>query len=588
MIETQDIYNKLDKGDNLSKKISYLHKFKTKNKSIKMSIGRIWLNTLLPEDFPLIDEPINKNRLDKLIIEIFDKYGPEKTVTVISKIQTESFKLATIEPNSFNINSVIIPKELEEKRKDFQKKTSKMTPKEYQTESDALVKEFLDHIKKQGFSINNVFNGKVKSKINTELWKSLFISKGYIVDIEGEIYGPINKGISEGFNTEQYYKFAAEARRGFYFKSTAVQKPGYLARKVITANANIKLDNIDCRTKKYYELKVDSKKAKLLIGRYHLDKGKLVEIKDISEIKNKQIKLRSPLYCKSKIGICKYCYGKLAEKLNSKNIGMLAGGAINVVVVNKMMSMRHKSAQVELIEVDFIDNLKKSKIDLKTLKLLFNIEKTKISAKKECTIIIDKSDYDEKSLLNSSGHYFIPGIIDVDFGEGTKYESITFPFNFKVNLNKPKDLSLSGKIITLNYTSGETIISKESYTKDEDPAIVERLFEGGLKYIVNPEILLDNMYEELNSIDLVHLELIVANMFRDYNDLSKPCRLSSYENFKILGQKQIPFNSSWLNALAFENINKAIEVGLISDKDAEMNPLEKIILEESQISKSTT
>jgi len=94
------------------------------------------------------------------------------------------------------------------------------------------------------------------------------------------------------------------------------------------------------------------------------------------------------------------------------------------------------------------------------------------------------------------------------------------------------------------------------------------------------------MRDELPSIDLIHLELIVSNMFRNSDDLTVPCRLSNYKNPSIIGQKRLPFESgSWLNALAFENINKAVENGLIRNEDAEMNPLEKIIMEESQSAK---
>ena len=582
MIETKDIYEKLkNEKTTLYSKIAYSHKKKTKNKSIRMSLGRVWFNTLLPDDFPLVDEPVKRNTLNNIIKQIFKKYGPEKSTTIISNIQREAFKMASISPNTFNIDGLIIPDDIMKKKKEFEKKAKNMTPQEYNKASDELAKEFVKYIKSQNLTLHNVLEGGVKGDVLGD-WKALLIAKGYLVDIEGEVYGPVVKGTAEGYNGEEYYKAAASARRGFFFKTIAVQNPGYLARKIITANANLKIDDKDCNSKKYLEILVNSKNANLFLGRFHMFKGKLTEIKTTKSLIGKKIKLRSPLYCKSKNGICKTCYGNLYKKLKSNNIGIIAGGAVNQVVVNKMMKMRHKTAQVEVIDVNFIETIKKSKMDIKFLNLFFDIEENKINAKQDCKIIIDKDDYNEKTLLNSSDHYILPGIIDVIIGEGDEIETITFPFNFKVNLNKPKNLVLSGKIITLNYTTGENIIHKKSYTKDEDPSVVEKLFEGGLKFISDPEILLNLMHEELPSIDYVHLELIVSNMFRNVDDLSEPCRLSSYKNFKILGQKQIPFESSWLNALAFENINKAIKSGLISNKDAELNPLEKLFLEHPQ------
>ncbi len=624
MIETQEIYDKLDRGDNITKKISYIHKSKTHNKSTKMSIGRIWFNSLLPDDFKLVDEAITKDKLDDIIIQIFKKYGPDKATSILSKIQSEAFKMATIHPNTFNIDGMIIPEDLKNKKDIFESKVKDMSIDEFNKESDKLVKEFIKHIKKSNLSIQNVLEGGIKGNAVND-WKTLLIAKGYVVDIENEIYGPIVKGTSEGYTGEEYYKAAGEARRGFYFKSTAVQSPGYLARKVITANTNTMLDKTDCRSKKYLELFITAKKSKLVIGRFYLKGSKLTEItkENVDKIINKKIKIRSPLYCRSKNGICKICYGKLAEKLNSKSIGMIAGGAINTLVVNAMMKFRHKTSQVEVINVDFIKLLKQSKINMKDINLLFNVKniqipfnyavkdcysqdikiltqlnrticekdnnnllfnvkETKIICKQDCTVYIDKNEYNEKSLINSEQHYILPGIINVTIGEGETTELITLPFSFKVNLIKPKDFTLSGKLITMKYTVGETLIEKENYIKDQDPSVVERLFEGNIKYITDPEVLLENISNELPTADLTHLELIISNMFRDKDDNTKLCRLNSYKNAEILGQKKLPFINSWLSSLTFENVNKAIEGGLVNGQDAIMDPLERITLEERQ------
>jgi len=581
MIENEDIYQKLRDGQKISSKISYSHKTKTNNKSKRLSLGRIWLNTLLPEDFKLIDEAIDNQKLEVLIKQIFDKYGPEKTSKIISKLQQEAFKLATIVPNSFNINGLIIPKELEEKKEKLKQNKDKLTFKEFTKAADEIADEFVKYIKDQGYTLDNILNGKLKSSTLND-WKTVMIAKGYTVDMEGEIYGPIPHGSSDGYTGEEYYKAAAEGRRGFYFKTESVRTPGYLARKVITASANIKLDKKDCNSKKYLELKINKINCKLISGRFYIEKGELVEVKDGTSLIGKTIKLRSPLYCKSKVGICEICYGQLAKKLNSKNIGILAGGAINFIVVNNMMKFRHQTSQVEMVQIDFIKSFQNSKFNMKDLNLLLDVQKNKIIAKHDCRIVIDKQEYSDTTLMNLNDKFIIPGLFDINFSKGDKQTSLTLPLNFKVDLFKPKNIDIKGKLITLNYEEGETIIKKDFYIKDEDPAIVNRLFEGQLKFIKDPQILLNLIIDELPTADIIHLELVVSNMFRNEDDPTVPCRLTNYKNPVIIGQKKLPFVGSWLNALAFENINKAVEVGLVNNKDAELNPLEKIMLEESQ------
>ena len=54
-VSLEEIYQKLKDGQVLSTKISYSHPNKTNNISTRMSIGRTWLNILLPDDFHLVD-----------------------------------------------------------------------------------------------------------------------------------------------------------------------------------------------------------------------------------------------------------------------------------------------------------------------------------------------------------------------------------------------------------------------------------------------------------------------------------------------------------------------------------------------------
>ena len=304
MIETKDIYEKLKNGDKISKRISYTHKQKTNSKSKQMSIGRVWLNTLLPDDFPLVNEVVNMNRLNELLSQIFKKYGPEKASTTIQKLQAEAFKLATISPSSFTVDSFIIPPEIQKKKDDLMNLKKDLSFREYEKKVEEVSQEFIKYIKTQGYSLDNILNSGMKGSALND-WKTMLISKGYMVDLESEIYGPVKHGSSEGYTGEEYYKAAAEARRGFFIKTTAVETPGYLSRKVVTANAGITLDNKDCRSKKYYDITVNNKNSHLIMGRFYMNNGELIEIKEIKEIMGKTIKMRSPLYCKSKNGICK-------------------------------------------------------------------------------------------------------------------------------------------------------------------------------------------------------------------------------------------------------------------------------------------
>lgn len=584
-ITIEQVYEELEEGKDVDAKISYNHPFKTDGKSVRMSLGRIWFNQLLPDDYPLVNEPVDKTKMDNIIKDMINKYDTEKIADTISSLQEESFKLASFIPSSFQIDAFIPPDEWIEEKQAFINKYKNMAPEDinintFTKEGDALTKKLVKHLDKQGFKLQNILNSGAKGNPIAD-WKALLVVKGFVLDIEGNIRGPILNGISEGYSPENYYDAASEARRNYYYKSTMTAKPGYLARKVTMSNANIVITKgkPDCGTKKYLDIFIDDKKAKLVQGRNYIERGNIKSITDTDVVANKQIKLRSPIYCKARKGICPTCYGNHYKNLNTRNVGILAGGAINVIAINSMMKMKHKSTQIEIIDIDFKKLIKISGKDLPTINKLVDIRTKEIIAKQNCTILLDKSQYDESDLIDTGEELFLPGIINLYTGELSNNKFITFPFNFQVHLNKPEDYVVDGKTIVLRYTPGEKILSQDYYQKQTEPGIIDRLLGGALKYIDSPETLLDAVHEQLPTMDLVHSELVIANMFRVKDDITIPCRLKNYDNFEIVGIKKLPHINSWLTGLSFEDPNKAIKEALLKQKDNDMNPIEKVLLE---------
>ena len=584
-VTVEEVYEKIKGGESLDKKMAYSHPEKTGGKSMRLSLGRIWFNELLPDDWPIVNEPVTHEMMDSIIKKFIKKYDPEKTADLIGDIQREAFKIGTLSPSSFSIDTFIPPNEWIILKKEFQDKWRKMPKEEmdiklFTKEADKLSKMLVKHMDKSGFKIQNVMNSGAKGD-PVQDWKALMLSKGFVLDIEGNIRGPIVEAQGDGYTPENYYNSAAQSRRTLYYKSTMTAKPGYLSRKVTMSNANIVIDTTrnDCRTRKYLELTVDSNNSKLLLNRYHIVKGEIKKIKDISDIEGKKIKLRSPVYCRAKKGICPICYGDHYKNLETKNIGILAGGAINMVAINSMMKLKHKSSQIEIIDVNFKNLIKSSREDLPTINKLIDIREKEIIAKTNCTILLDKSDYDESTLIDTGEEIFIPGIFNLYVGEISKNKFISLPFNFQVHLSKPEDYVVDGKTIVLRYAPGEKILSQDYYTKQTEPSVIDRILGGALKYINSPEALIDAAHEQLPSLDLIHIELVVSNMFRLKDDATVPCRLSNYKDFQIIGIKKLPHINSWLTGLSFEDPNKAIKLALINSRDNDMNPIEKILLE---------
>lgn len=355
MTDLTEIYELL-KTKSLDEKISYSHKIKTKGRVKNMSIGRVWFNLLTPDDYPLVDEIIDSKKLKTIIKDIYTKYDTSVSSTFVNTINRESFKLGTIKPSSYDIDSLIIPDHIAKKKKELL--TEDLSVTEFEKIKLQLANEYLEYIKEEYDSkIYNILMSGAKGSAMD--WALLMIAKGSSIDIEGNVSKPIVNSIEDGFTVEEFYSNAAEARMTQFQKSKGSAEPGYLARKTAFANSNILIGSEDCKTKKHLKLLVTKENVNQIIGRFYLNDGKLTEINNENNNKliNKTILLRSPLYCKDKSGACNICYGKLSTALDTKKIGLIASSVINDIGITKAMKARHATSQVNSKEADFTKDI---------------------------------------------------------------------------------------------------------------------------------------------------------------------------------------------------------------------------------------
>jgi len=354
----EDVYAELIKDDvNINDKYQYIHPKRTRNKYVNLSLGKCWFNCLLPDEYPkLIDSPVTKKLLYKICNEIYDLLPVDEASKIMTNLNSNAFKLSSIIPQTFSVDSIIVPENIKNSKNEllnFETKIEDYNPILLEKSNELLESK---NVKDSG--IYNII--KSGSKLSPTDFGVLMLSKGPVVDIEQNRLGPITSGLSEGYSPNEYYEDAAGARRTLYVRAVGTADPGSLARDVIYANCNTKIGSDDCKTKKYLELFVKSTMFDQLLGRFMIDKktNALIEITEESDIINKIIFLRSPLYCKDKTGICKICYGKLCDRLQSRQIGVIAGTVINSAgVEGYAMKARHQSIQVQFKDTDFTKDI---------------------------------------------------------------------------------------------------------------------------------------------------------------------------------------------------------------------------------------
>ncbi|MEM4385528.1 MAG: hypothetical protein QXD03_03165 [Candidatus Anstonellales archaeon] len=573
------VYEELKKDGVTTETIyQYSHPIKTKGRLVNMSLGRIWFNLLLPDDYPIIDEQINKKKLNKILTDIVKKYPSDEVAKVYSNIQRESFKLSSMIPVSVSAESLVLPDNLKEEK---DKLKNIKDPLEFQKKAYEIAEKYYNYLKENNSKLFSIIDSGAKSSIKD--LANIMIARGPVIGLDDKISEPISSSINDGFSVEEYYMAAKESRKTLYIRSKGAAEPGYLARKVVFANSNTILKGDDCKTKRTLRITILDSMVDRIKGRYFISKdGRLTLIDDSNcrSLINKTIDLRSPLYCIEKDnGICKTCYGRMSNFSNN-NIGILAGNIINAVgVEGYAMKSRHKASQIDFKEANILEDM----IDIghnDELKRYLNISKNSIKTAYKCSVSIYKKDYrDEDDIVETSEYISVPGIITFNFIDFSKELTLFLPYNVKLLKNISYDDD--GKYITIEYNPGDLILYQDLVDTTTNMSMIIRLLEGRVKYIKDPVILLYTMHNQIPSIDIIHFEVILSNMFRCSEDLSKRCRYKgSYSNSVIVGQAEQPFIDSWYSTMAFERIDKAIINALVYGVNAEKNPLEKVMVNE--------
>ena len=207
----------------------------------------------------------------------------------------------------------------------------------------------------------------------------------------------------------------------------------------------------------------------------------------------------------------------------------------------------------------------------------FDVTKNEIRAKYVSRIVIDPNQYGD-DLVETAKRLIVPGILDVYIPEFEDSAHIVLDCNINL-MRSDESIDDEGRYV-FTYDPGD-LIAEQKYKNNRDVMRTAiSLLQGRVKYIKNPNTLLTLIHNILSDSDTVHLELIIANMFRDPMT-GKPSRFNGkYKDAEILGQIEQGKKNSWLSSISYREIDKAINSGLVSGEESQENPIEKLLDED--------
>jgi len=340
---------------------------------VETTAGRMMVSEFLPKHpnvpFSLVNDLLTKKSITNVIDVVYRHCGQKETVMFADRIMGLGFKHACMAGISFGKDDLIIPDEkevlvgeTEKKAKEFEQQYQDglITQGEKYNKvidawshctdmvSDAMMKRI--STQEPGEPVNSVYMmAHSGARGSVAQMKQLAGMRGLMAKPSGEIIEtPIISNFKEGLSVLEYFNSTHGARKGLADTALKTANSGYLTRRLVDVAQDCIVYEDDCGTDVVITVSEVVQGGETIVdigeqclgrtlgedaihpisGDLLLKKGTLVEEPDaviLTEGEVESIKVRSPLTCGSKAGICVKCYGRDLARGTKVNLGEAVG-----------------------------------------------------------------------------------------------------------------------------------------------------------------------------------------------------------------------------------------------------------------------
>jgi len=327
-------------------------------------------NESLPEDYPLINEVVNKKSLIRILNDIKSKYDGLTVIKTLDNIKKIGFKYSTLLGVTMALNDCFF--EDSEKVKELL-----YSSPDIRTQLTDTTKKETEELLKKNFAYSYLVESGARG--TWDQVRQIILSRGFVSNFNGEILPtPIKNSLLDGLNQEEFFNSTYGCRKGLLDVALNTGTSGYLSRKLIFTCVNLQIDPEldDCGTNDCLEVHIDTpKKAEMLVWRYFLEDGVLKQITtdNWKSFVGKIVQLRSPIFCKSP-KVCHKCYGDLYKILHSRFIGVIAAQSLGERGTQLILRTFHTSGSAVIKSVNNNVDMKQMDIvaDLSTISKLLH------------------------------------------------------------------------------------------------------------------------------------------------------------------------------------------------------------------------
>ncbi|MDY0045781.1 MAG: DNA-directed RNA polymerase subunit beta' [Thauera propionica] len=342
--------------------------------------GRAILSEILPAGLPfsVIDKPLKKKEISKLINASFRRCGLRATVIFADQLMQFGYRLATRAGLSIAVKDMLVPTakheliraaEAEVKEIAQQYTSGLVTDGERYNKvvdiwgrcGDQVAKAMMEQLGSE-----EVVNREGKT-VRQESFNSIYMMadsgargsaaqirqlagmRGLMAKPDGSIIEtPITTNFREGLNVLQYFISTHGARKGLADTALKTANSGYLTRRLVDVTQDLVVIEDDCGTRDGFAMKalieggeVVEPLRERILGRVTaedvvnpdtqetvIEAGSLLDENAVDLIEGlgvDEVKVRTPLTCETRYGLCAKCYGRDLGRGSMVNAGEAVG-----------------------------------------------------------------------------------------------------------------------------------------------------------------------------------------------------------------------------------------------------------------------
>ncbi len=349
-------------------------------KRVETTLGRSLLSEILPPGLPFsfVDKALKKKEISKLINASFRRCGLRETVIFADRLMYTGFTYATRSGMSIAVKDMLIPPE---KHQILDAAEQEVKEIEAQYISGLVTQgerynKVVDIWGRAGDAVAKAMMGqlggeKVKDRHGKEVTQESFNAiymmadsgargsaaqirqlagmRGLMAKPDGSIIEtPITANFREGLNMLQYFISTHGARKGLADTALKTANSGYLTRRLVDVTQDLVVTEDDCGTKNGMVVRalveggevVEALRERIL-GRVAasdvihpetqetlFEAGTLLSedvVDTIESVGIDEVKVRTPLTCETRYGLCARCYGRDLGRGYLVNVGEAVG-----------------------------------------------------------------------------------------------------------------------------------------------------------------------------------------------------------------------------------------------------------------------